>query len=463
MLDRAPTSPLHVDLRPAFAVALGVLAAGCSLLIQHTTFADPDGGASSDAGTREPDADAAGLDGAAPPDDASSPLDAGCRSDTHSCSGTCVDLQSSMDNCGACDRRCEAQWICRNGECLDPPVAVTAAFDHTCTLRASGRVFCWGRNINGQLGDGTVSPSTVPVEVRELTDAVDVSAAGSDTAGTTCATRRTGQVRCWGANNGAWSGGDRVSPEPINVPPALAVAQSAFFGCALAAATGPHCWDWRTEPMLVVASDRSGSWAQALSAGGGHACAVTFDGRVYCHGENRYGQLGVPRATLASATVFRSVPGLTQVAEVATSADGTCVRRLDGSAACFGVAVSLASGGDALEEHPEPEEVLAVSDVHRIAGAQMGHGTCAIHGPSRNVTCWGSDFARIGREGVVQSGGSPPARLSGIEGATDVAVSAGHVCVVADASVSCLGLGEFGQLGDGRATSSADLVRVSLP
>jgi alpha-tubulin suppressor-like RCC1 family protein len=44
--------------------------------------------------------------------------------------------------------------------------ALTAGDGHTCARRTSGRLFCWGRDGQGQLGDGgTDSPRSTPTEV----------------------------------------------------------------------------------------------------------------------------------------------------------------------------------------------------------------------------------------------------------------------------------------------------------
>ncbi len=79
---------------------------------------------------------------------------------------------------------------------------------HTCVRRASGAVVCWGLNEHGELGDGTTSHSScafglapvdcsyTPVVVSGLADAVDLSAGW----GHACARRASGAVVCWGLN-----------------------------------------------------------------------------------------------------------------------------------------------------------------------------------------------------------------------------------------------------------------------
>ena len=44
--------------------------------------------------------------------------------------------------------------------------SVAVGIQHTCGVTVAGRAFCWGENLNGQLGDGTVQDKKVPVPVR---------------------------------------------------------------------------------------------------------------------------------------------------------------------------------------------------------------------------------------------------------------------------------------------------------
>ena len=59
------------------------------------------------------------------------------------------------------------------------PVAsmhIAAGSKHTCAILPGGTVQCWGRNRNGQLGNGGTTDSTLPVGVHGMTTAIAIAA-----------------------------------------------------------------------------------------------------------------------------------------------------------------------------------------------------------------------------------------------------------------------------------------------
>jgi hypothetical protein len=81
--------------------------------------------------------------------------------------------------------------------------ALALGSDHNCALTA-GRVQCWGENVDGQLGNGTVVNSATPVTVVDL-EGVEAIWSGA-TASHTCARVSDGSVHCWGFNGSAAGG-----------------------------------------------------------------------------------------------------------------------------------------------------------------------------------------------------------------------------------------------------------------
>jgi alpha-tubulin suppressor-like RCC1 family protein len=129
---------------------------------------------------------------------------------------------------------------------------VCAGDNHSCAVRASGSMVCWGSNSSGQLGDGSMTDRTEPASVSSLTDAVSCTAGTSHT----CALRAGGDVACWGYV--------RLDESP----------------------------DGHTHPTPVAVSGVSD--VVALTAGTLHSCALRADGAVLCWGDDTEQQLGDP-------------------------------------------------------------------------------------------------------------------------------------------------------------------------
>src|SRR5690606_7815341 len=127
---------------------------------------------------------------------------------THSCAllrSGAVDCWGSGDSgeLGDGNQRNSARPVRVVG--LGDVVALALGEQHSCALVRSGGVMGWGSNAAGQLGDGAGRPGALsarPVQVRGLGDAVAIAAGTTHT----CAVRKTGQVACWGDNRHAQVG-----------------------------------------------------------------------------------------------------------------------------------------------------------------------------------------------------------------------------------------------------------------
>ena len=79
--------------------------------------------------------------------------------------------------------------------------AVAAGSYHSLALASDGTVYAWGHNVVGELGDGTKTDSTTPVKVSGLTNVIAI-AAGYDqgSMGFSLALKSDGTVWGWGCN-----------------------------------------------------------------------------------------------------------------------------------------------------------------------------------------------------------------------------------------------------------------------
>ena len=347
--------------------------------------------------------------------------------------------------------------------------AIAAGGAHSCAIATAGVVQCWGANSRGELGDGSTALRLSPVNVEGLSSGL-VAIAASDYH--SCALTAAGTVKCWGSNLGGQLGDGSMMARlaPVDVAGSagiIAISARGTFTCALTAAGGVKCWGNNYYGQLGDGTNTNRSapgdvtglsgGVAAITAGNVHACARTSTGAVKCWGWNMFGQLGDGTNIDRSAPV--DVTGL-QAGVVAISAGlrHTCALIVTGGVKCWGSNAFGQLGDGSFVPRTAPVDVTGLSS-GVIAIAAGGSHTCALTS-SGGVKCWGS--GRLVGDGFNTTRLTPVDVAGLASGVAAVSVGDSHACAITSArSVRCWGDNRSGQLGDGTTTTRAAPVRMT--
>jgi len=198
--------------------------------------------------------------------------------------------------------------------------SVSASVNHTAAIRNDGRIYIWGLNTSGQLGDNTAISKSNPVSLASPFDTsswtqVDL---GRDFA---LARRLDGKLYAWGFNdlgqlgivNSTFPiGGDTLNrSNPVLISDSSWIQVSAGFDHSLAIRSDNTLWTWGSSVAIGLVTEPM-SWL-AVSGGATHTLGIRDNGTLWTWGTNDQGQLG------NSTTVIRLSPvqiGLTRWASV---------------------------------------------------------------------------------------------------------------------------------------------------
>ncbi len=340
------------------------------------------------------------------------------------------------------------------------PVSVVAlgVGSYFCAIHSGGGVKCWGDNFGGQLGADLSGRVWVPAVVKGFACVEEVAPAYY----TNCARIADGTVRCVGDGDFGMlgNGGRPASDYPstvVDLEDATALAGDSSGFVALRAEGDVVAWgqadvddvvsyrprpvDGVSGPFVDIAVESSaicGTRADGsldcvcdhnlathggrlwcvpeldqlrivgrLHFGSGFACAISVDGRVYCFGDNDYGQLG--DGTQITRDAPAPVLGLTEIRSVAAGVVQGCAVDDAGAVYCWGRGPCSGAGPNAADPQLTPMLVPLPSPAIEVAAS---NGTSCALLESHEVWCWGSGY--VGELGTL----GPPDYPGGPRGGT---------------------------------------------
>ena len=258
-----------------------------------------------------------------------------------------------------------------------PTARVTTGSRHSCALTGEGVAWCWGHDLAGQLGDEATRESIdVPVAVSGDHRFVDITGGTSHT----CAIDDDQQAWCWGTDLEGRLGlgtvrstavpapvvGERGSPDPSRHPRLYwsDLEAGTAHTCGIATDGLAFCWGLgghgRLGSELSVNSYpfpvrvRLPGRAISITAGDSHSCAVLEGGAAYCWGRNQHGQLGT--GTTANALTPVAVASGESFVQITAGGRHTCAVAADGRLFCWGAGGEgqLGTGDTADQLTPRP-------------------------------------------------------------------------------------------------------------
>jgi alpha-tubulin suppressor-like RCC1 family protein len=301
-----------------------------------------------------------------------------------------------------------------------------------CGVSLAHEVWCWGGNESGQLGNGTTVDTATPARVQASGKSFAMVTSGGRHS---CALATDGHAWCWGANDAGQLGDLSLTASslPVAVSGGLtftALSAGDSHTCGIVPGGALYCWGSNTRgqvgdstttnrgaPTLVNGSHTF----QAVSAGHFHTCGIVTGGIAWCWGQNGAGQFG-NGGTIGATFPVPAAMGLT-LTSLASSLNYGCGVTVAGDIWCWGFAGvgvwgQLGNGGRVGSSAPvKVSGGLAWASVttgvssDESTNAGSAAQTCGVT-TSGTAWCWGNNL--IGQLGNgTRTESYVPVRVSG--------------------------------------------------
>ena len=300
---------------------------------------------------------------------------------------------------------------------------VLAGYRSALAVDTAGDVWTWGENVYGMLGDGTEENRNTPMRLVSLSE-IRMVAAGVRTS---YALGADGTVWSWGGNAfhelGSGPENDHISPSSQSDGWVIHPLSQTELG--------------RSTPGLVHGLSR----IIAIAAGGSRAFALGSDGRVWAWGDNQRGRLG--DGTTFEHLAPTRLEALSAVTAIATGERSAYALQDDGTVWAWGDNSSGQLGDGSLTSRQTPVKVHGLDNVAAIAASWSSAYALKSDG---SVWSWGDNgHGQLG-DGT-QIDRAMPVPVVGISAATRIAAGLNVAyAILASGEVWAWGGNEAGQL-----------------
>ena len=347
-----------------------------------------------------------------------------------------------------------------------------SAASNSITTQLSKLIFTWGRNNTGQLGDGTTTDRSSPVQIGGAV----WSLLPNQTYQHTAAITGGGDLWFWGQNDRGQLGDgtttNRSSPVQIGGSAGWAsISGGVSAESSAAIKTDGTLWVWGTDGsgQLGLGSTsfansspivRDAGWSM-LTFGSGMSIGIKTNGTMWVSGTGVNGRLGLGNTT--SYTSPKQVGGLATWATARASGPLSFAIKTDGTMWAWGrnnygqLGLGYTTGGTGYIS--SPVQVLGGSSWSKVAVLNSG-GVLALK-TNGTLWAWGYNSGyRAGQLGLDNTTSySSPVQIPG-SWAKLASHYSGGIAIKTSGGLFAWGKNNFGQLGDGTTTNRSSPVQI---
>lgn len=327
-------------------------------------------------------------------------------------------------------------------------IDMVAAGNHTCVIRYDRTVNCWGDNASGQLGVGDTLSRATPAAVWSLGQVRQLSAGSAHT----CALQMTGEVWCWGDNTVGqlgFVGGNQSLPYRLDtLDDVVSIASGGQTSCALRNDATVVCWG---APLrageLPFATVDGLNEVVSIGLGVQHACALLATGAVACWGDTQFGQYDATNVQTVSV-----IDGLPPIRTLSVGGRHTCAIDVTQRLWCWG----WNAYGQVSNQIANPTVTTPQLLFDGVSAVAVGFETTCARLQIGETQCWGDgSYGQLGN-GAKEVVASDP-YVRGLADGFALASGGNFTCALLKfVMVRCWGGNEYGQLGNG-TTAAASL------